>query len=222
MLYLIATPLGNLQDITYRSVEMLKKCDLLLCEDTRRTSILLKHYSISCPLHSFHKFSERRKEDIVIAKLKEGLTIGLVSDAGTPCISDPGYRLVKRCIEEGIALSSLPGPTACILALTLSGFSAERFQFLGFFPKTPGKVKKVLQEMLLYPGPSIAYVSPYQVLKVLGYLAEINKEVQVAIAREMTKIHEEVLRGTAEEVLKNLAQKEPRGEFVFMLSPEGF
>ena len=163
MLYLVSTPIGNLSDITHRAIETLKSVDYILCEDTRRSSILLKAHGITTHLKSFHKFSEKREEERVVENLKSGKSIALISDAGTPGIADPGQRLVARCRKEGISVTSLPGPSAPIVALTLSGFSMERFQFLGFLPKKTSERKQLLNSMLFYSGVSIFFESPKRI-----------------------------------------------------------
>lgn len=213
MLFLVATPIGNLSDITFRAVETLKNVDYILCEDTRRSGILLKHYGIEKPLKSFHKFSEMRLEDLVIADLKQGKSIALISDAGTPGISDPGQKLVEHCRQQQLPVTSLPGPSAPIVALTLSGFKMDRFQFLGFLSKTASERKAALIGAIFYPGVSIFFESPQRIHKTLEEIAKLGPEHEVAVVREITKIHEECLKGKA----KDLIEKEIRGEVVLII-----
>jgi 16S rRNA (cytidine1402-2'-O)-methyltransferase len=217
MLYLIATPIGNLQDITLRALDILKKCDYLLCEDTRHSQALLSRYDIKQPLKSYHEHNQNDRTPEVLEDLKNGMTIGLVSDAGTPGISDPGTDLVKACVAAGIAVSALPGPCAAISALTISGLDTRRFQFVGFLPKKAGELQKALQEALLYPGTTIFYESPHRLLATLQKIHELDSNRQLAIARELTKIHEEVLKGTAETLMQRWSNEEPRGEMVLMI-----
>lgn len=218
MLFLISTPIGNLKDITFRALEVLASCNYLLCEDTRRTRILLSHYEIKTPLKSFHLFNEASKEKGVITDLKNGFSIGLVSDAGTPGISDPGERLVKKCRSEGIEVSPIPGPSALIAALSASGLSSSRFQFFGFLPRKKGKLRRTLEEILLYPGTTICYESPHRVLTTLKFISEIDPNRICTTAREITKKFEDFQRGTALEIFDFFSHKTPRGEFVLLIS----
>ena len=211
MLYLVATPIGNLGDISYRAVKTLLECDLILCEDRRRASILLNHYQVKKPLKSFHSFSEKKLEEEVISLLKADQEIALISDAGTPLISDPGSALVKRCIQEGLLITSLPGACAVICAFTLSGLETERFQFLGFLPKKESELKRALSSALLYPGVSIFYETPHHLEETLKLLPP-NQEI--VLARELTKLHEELARGKAQDLRENVTLK---GEFVLLL-----
>ncbi|NGX43000.1 MAG: Ribosomal RNA small subunit methyltransferase I [Chlamydiae bacterium] len=218
MLYLVATPIGNLDDISYRAVETLKSCDYILCEDTRHSKILLNHYGISKPLKSFHQFSEAYKEKQIIQDLNNGKNIALISDAGTPGISDPGERLVKRCREEELDVTAIPGACAAIVALSSSGFDTRRFQFLGFLPRKMGELKQTLLDVLRYPGTSICYESPKRVEKVLQLLKELAPERVLTIARELTKKFEEMRQGNAEELLTYFASHPLKGEIVILFS----
>jgi len=191
----------------------LKNVDYILCEDTRRSAILLKAHGIATHLRSFHKFSEKKWEESIIGDLQAGKTVALISDAGTPGIADPGQRLVERCRREGLPITSLPGPSAPIVALTLSGFSTERFQFLGFLPKKTSQRKELLITMLFYPGISIFFESPKRIQATLEELHTLGPEHEIAIVREMTKIYEECLRGKAFDFLG----KEIRGEITVVL-----
>lgn len=220
MLFLIATPIGNLKDITLRALETIKLCDYLLCEDTRRTQILLAHYEIRVPLKSYHAFNEASKEEGIIADLKKGQCIGIVSDAGMPGIADPGERLVRRCRLEGIEISALPGPCALITALTASGFSCDPFQFLGFLPKKRGRLVKTLEQILAYPGTTVCYESPFRLHKTLELIASLDPKRQCAVARELTKKFETHTRGSAEDLFRLFQAKPAKGEVVLMVSVE--
>lgn len=212
MLVLISTPIGNLQDISLRAVESLRTCDLILCEDTRQSQILLKHHNISRPLQSFHAFNEKQKEDQMIKALQAGQTICLISDAGTPAICDPGQRLIDRCHNEGLLVSAVPGPCSITTALSLSGFVMPPFQFGGFLPKKPGALKDTLIDALLYPGVSAFFVPPHQIEKALSLIAQLDPKRPVCIARELTKKFEEIKRGLAHTLTPN-----PKGEFCLVI-----
>lgn len=218
MLYLVATPIGNLTDITFRAVEVLNACDIILAEDTRHSGVLMKRYDITTPLRSFHKFNEAAREEQIIADLREGKEIALISDAGTPGIADPGQRLVALCREEGIPVTAIPGACAAITALTSSGFDTERFQFCGFIPKKTSERKKTLLDILTYPGTSLCYESPQRLISTLNMLQEIAPERPLAVARELTKKFEENILGTASELLARWAEAPPKGECVLMIS----
>lgn len=219
MLYLVSTPIGNLADFTYRAVEILKKCDYILCEDTRHSRGLLEHYGIAAPLKSFHKFNESQEEDPVIADLKAGKMIALISDAGTPLISDPGEQIVARCRLEGVAVTALPGACAIVDALILSGMPSAPFQFIGFLPKKEKELQTVLSHALLYTGTTIAYETPHRIEETLSALLQLCPERKLSVARELTKLHEECLFGTAEELMEHFKKNPPRGEMVLLLSP---
>ncbi len=210
MLYLIATPIGNLGDFSFRAIETIRNLDYLLCEDTRRTRILLNHYELKVPLKSFHAHSEGGKLGRVVEDLKEGLEIGLVSDAGTPGISDPGARLVAACREEDVEVTSIPGACAAIAALAASGLDTARFQFFGFLPRKKGKMRRVFEEILAFPGTSICYESPYRLVSALKILVELEPSRRCVVARELTKKFEEFIDGTAEELLQHFSQKTPK------------
>lgn len=220
MLYLIATPIGNLGDITLRAIETLKNCDYILAEDTRHSGTLLKHYGISTPLHSFHKFSEATKESEILDDLRQGKTIGLISDAGTPGISDPGTRLVKSCVQNGIKVSSIPGPCAAVAALSCSGLNTDRFQFIGFLPRTKQELRRNLQQALMYPGTTVCYESPNRLCDLLEMVDELAPERKLTVARELTKVFEEVVRGTASELLTYWRSHTLKGEIVLLISED--
>lgn len=219
MLYLIATPIGNLEDFSFRALSILKNCDYALCEDTRHSKILLDHYNLSLPLKSFHKFNCKESESRVLSDLKEGKTIALISDAGTPLISDPGLELVQACIEENLAYTLIPGACALITALVLSGFANAPFQFLGFPPKKEGALRTFFTEAFDYAGTSLAYVSPHQIDDVLQTIESLDPKRSLCIARELTKKFEECLRGSASELLTHLKNHPPRGEMVLIIAP---
>jgi 16S rRNA (cytidine1402-2'-O)-methyltransferase len=220
MLFLIATPIGNLADFTFRALQTLEECDYLLCEDTRRSSILLKHYQVlKKPLRSFYKFNERAKEERILRDLEEGKKIGLLSDAGTPGIADPGVRLVMRCRERGIPVTPIPGACAAIVALSASGLETDRFQFVGFLPRTKGKLKKRVEELLTYPGTSICYVAPHRIREAIEAIASVAPERKCVLAREVTKKFETFLSAPAGELQLKLTQMPLKGEMVLLISP---
>ncbi len=215
MLYLVATPIGNLEDITFRALSTLKDVDYILSEDTRRTYKLLSHYQIEKKMYSFHGFNEKKKEDLIILDLKNNKKIALVSDAGMPTISDPGNSLVKRCNLENLKVTCIPGPSAIVTALALSGFTTTTFQFLGFFPKKPGEIKRALEKVSLFSGTSIFFESPHRLLKTLNYLPE---NLQISIAKELTKLHETIFHGSKNELLSHFQKQGVKGEYVLLLS----
>jgi 16S rRNA (cytidine1402-2'-O)-methyltransferase len=217
LLYLVSTPIGNLQDITYRAIETLNACDYILCEDTRYSQPFLHHHRINKPLKSFHKFNEAAKETSVIHDLLSGKSIALISDAGTPGISDPGTKLVQRCVEENIPVMSIPGPCALIAALSCSGLSTDRFQFYGFLPRKAGDLRHVMQEILSYPSTTICYESPHRIQSVIQLIAELAPNRKVVIARELTKKFEEILRGQVKEILEKWENYQVKGEFVLLI-----
>ena len=218
MLYLISTPIGNLGDFTFRAIETLKSCDYLLCEDTRRTRILLNHYDLRVPMRSFHSYNEGKKLVSVLEDLENEKVIGLVSDAGTPGISDPGSRLVQACREADLRVEAIPGACAVIVALSASGLDTARFQFLGFPPRKKGKVTRLLEECLAFSGTSILYESPYRLVAILKILVELDPERLCVVGRELTKKFEEYVRGSAVELLEHFTRKAPKGEIVLMIS----
>jgi 16S rRNA (cytidine1402-2'-O)-methyltransferase len=215
MLFIISTPIGNLGDISERALEALRSCDAILCEDTRRSSILLDRYGIKKPLVSYHKFKEMSALEEVLRDLEEGRKMALISDAGTPCINDPGQILAEACAKRGIPFTALPGPCSLIQALVLSGFESERFQFVGFFPK---KGKGWLRQLLCYPGTSIGFESPQRLVATLEEIGEMDPERRIAVAREMTKTYEECRRGTPAELLSHFRKGEPKGEIVLVIA----
>ncbi|MBM3452066.1 MAG: 16S rRNA (cytidine(1402)-2'-O)-methyltransferase [Bacteroidetes bacterium] len=219
-LILIPTPIGNLEDITLRSIRMLRECDFLLAEDTRVTKKLLSHLNITKQVFSFHTHNEHKILDQVIAKITEVNQVGLVSDAGTPGISDPGFLLIRSCILKGIQIECLPGPTSVIPALVVSGFPTDRFVFEGFLPHKKGR-KSRIQEICLEKRTSVIFESPHRVQKLLQQLKEnINPFRQIAIIREISKLYEEVWRGNIEDLIKMSEKKELKGEIVVVISAE--
>jgi 16S rRNA (cytidine1402-2'-O)-methyltransferase len=216
MLYLVATPIGNLEDITIRALNTLRSCDYVLCEDTRHSGRLLKHFEISKPLKSFHKFNEAKREEMLISDLKSGLNVALISDAGTPCLSDPGCRLVARCVAEGIKIVPIPGACAAIAGLIGSGFDTDSFHFYGFLPKKSGQLTTKLKQILENKTTAICYESPHRILKVLKILVELDPDCPIVIARELTKKFEEFLRGTAQSLLISCTARPPKGELVVL------
>ena len=217
-LYIVPTPIGNLDDITLRAVKTLSKVDLILAEDTRTTSFLLKHLGIEKKLYSHHKFNEHATVEMIAARIAEGQTVALVSDAGTPGISDPGFLLVRTCIAAGIEVETLPGATALIPALVQSGFPCDRFCFEGFLPQKKGRNKRLMQ-LADESRTMIFYESPFRVVKTLAQFAEVfGPEREVSVSRELTKKFEQTLRGTIQEVMDYFQTTEPKGEFVLVVA----
>ena len=217
-LYIVPTPIGNLDDITLRAVNVLREVDFILAEDTRTTSFLLRHLGIEKRLVSHHKFNEHATVGMVAGSIAAGRTVALVSDAGTPGISDPGFLLVRTCVEAGIEVETLPGATAFVPALVQSGFPCDRFCFEGFLPQKKGRLKR-LQELAADERTFILYESPYRVVKCLEQLAETaGGERRVAVSRELTKKFEQTVRGSVAEVLDYFRRNEPRGEFVIVVA----
>ena len=219
-LYLVATPIGNLEDITLRALRTLKECDVVAAEDTRRTGQLLKHFGISKPLLSYFQFNEARRSEEIIERLRRGEKVALVTDAGSPGISDPGERVVKAAIAAGLRVESVPGPSALVAALTASGLPTEEFHFIGFLPHKSGQRRRELERLKSIAGTLVLYESPYRVEKLLVELNELFAGRQVVLARELTKKFEEYLRGTPAELLEVLKQRSLKGEFVVLVAGE--
>lgn len=218
MLFLCATPIGNLEDISLRVLRTLAEVDLIAAEDTRNTIKLLNHYEIKTPMTSYHEHNKVEKAETLIAKLKEGMDVALVTDAGTPAISDPGEVLVQKCYEEGIRVTSLPGAAACITALTLSGLSARRFAFEGFLPADKKERSRVLEALATEERTFVLYEAPHHLKKTLWELcAAVGGERRIALCRELTKRFEEVQRMTLAEAADRYEEQEPRGEYVLVL-----
>lgn len=217
ILYLVPTPVGNLEDITLRALRILKEADLILAEDTRTTGILLKHFEIHNHLLSHHKYNEHGTSAGIVERLKAGQTIALVSDAGTPGISDPGFFLVREAVAAGVEVQCLPGPTAFVPALVASGFPSDRFCFEGFLPQKKGRQTR-LNALSTETRTMIFYESPYRLVKTLRQLAEVfGPERRVCVAREISKVHEECVRGSLEEVCAHFDEQPPKGEIVIVL-----
>ncbi len=216
-LYVVPTPVGNLEDMTFRAIRVLKEADLILAEDTRTSGILLKHYEIKNAMQSHHKFNEHKTVEGVVNRIKAGETVALISDAGTPGISDPGFLVVRECVRNGIEVQCLPGATAFVPALVASGLPDERFCFEGFLPQKNGRVTRLtsLQEE---KRTMIFYESPYRLVKTLTQFAEFfGADRPVSVCREISKMHEESVRGTLTEVIAHFTENEPRGEIVIVL-----
>lgn len=220
-LYIVPTPIGNLDDITLRAIKTLSAVDVVLAEDTRTTSFLMKHLGIEKRLVSHHKFNEHAKVELVAGRIAAGENVALVSDAGTPGISDPGFLLVRTCIEAGIEVETLPGATAFVPALVQSGFPCDRFCFEGFLPQKKGRNKR-LQQLADEERTMVFYESPYRVIKALEQFAEVfGEDREVSVSRELTKKFEQTVRGTITEVLAHFRTKEPKGEFVMVVAGKG-
>ena len=216
-LYLVATPIGNLEDITLRALRTLRECDLIAAEDTRRTGQLLKHFQISKPLLSYFQFNEARRSEELLERLSRGERIALVTDAGSPGISDPGERVVRAAIANGFRVEAVPGPSALIAALTASGLPGQEFHFVGFLPHKSGQRRQKLQQLKLLPGTLVLYESPYRIQRLLTELSEIFSDHHIVLARELTKKFEEFLRGSPTQLLEATAHRKLKGEFVVMI-----
>lgn len=216
-LFVVATPIGNLEDITLRALRILKEVDLIACEDTRLTKRLLDHYQITTPTISYHQHSEVGKIDFLISKLKEGKNLALVSDAGTPGISDPGGLLVQAATREGIKVEPIPGPSAVISALSISGLPTDRFLFLGFLPHKKGR-ETLVKEIIDSKYPVVFYESVHRIIKALEQLQAANLNREVVVCRELTKKFETVYRGKVSQALEKLQADEVKGEFVVIIS----
>ena len=216
-LYIVPTPIGNLEDITLRSINVLIDSDLVLCEDTRRSKILMSHYKINTQLKSFHKFNEHKEVDSIVDQIKEGKKISLISDAGTPGISDPGFLIVRTCIESEIEIECLPGATAFVPALINSGIPSDKFVFEGFLPVKKGR-KTRLEMLSNEKRTMIFYESPHKILKTLNdFKVNFGSKRKISISRELTKVYEENIRGTVEEVISFFGDKKIKGEIVIVV-----
>ena len=216
-LFVVPTPIGNLKDMTFRAIEVLKSVDLILAEDTRTSGKLLKHYEIDTPKRSYHKFNEHKSVDHLVEQMKNGLQMALISDAGTPAISDPGYLLVHKAIEAEIPVETLPGATAFVPALVNSGFPSDTFVFVGFLPVKKGR-KTMFEKLSEEERTMIFYESPHKLLKTLrDFQTYFGNERKISVSREISKLYEETLRGTAGELLEHFEQKKPKGEFVLVV-----
>lgn len=217
-LYIVPTPVGNLEDMTFRAVQVLKEADLILAEDTRTSSVLLKRYDIHRPLQSHHKFNEHQTVQLVKERILGGLNVALISDAGTPGISDPGFLLARTCAEEGIEVQTLPGATACIPAIVSSGLPCDRFAFEGFLPQKKGR-QTMLTALAEETRTMVFYESPYRLVKTLEqFIQFFGPERRCSVAREISKLHETHHRGTLAEVCEYFRQNEPKGEIVIVVA----
>lgn len=213
-LYLVPTPIGNLEDMTFRAIKILKEVDLILAEDTRNSGKLLKHFEIATPMQSHHMHNEHKTVENIVKRIQTGENIALISDAGTPAISDPGFLLTRACVENGIEVECLPGATAFVPALVNSGLPNDKFVFEGFLPDKKGRQTRYLI-LAEETRTMILYVSPHKLVKTLGeFVQYFGADRQVSVSRELSKLHEETVRGTAEEVLKHFEVKPPKGEIV--------
>ncbi|HET6349119.1 MAG TPA: 16S rRNA (cytidine(1402)-2'-O)-methyltransferase [Candidatus Krumholzibacteria bacterium] len=221
-LTLVATPIGNLGDITLRALEILKSVNVILAEDTRHSRRLLNHYAIATPLVAYHDHNEARVTPSLVERMQKGEKMALITDAGTPGISDPGFYLVRAALAAGISVTAAPGPSALLAALTLSGFPCETFVFVGFTPKKPGELAKLVETLAEEPRTTVLYVAPHQLRKVIDAIAARLPDREIAVARELTKLHEDVVRGTAAELKMKFAPTMPRGEFVLVVKGIGW
>lgn len=218
MLYIVPTPVGNLEDITLRALRVLKEVDLILAEDTRTSGLLLKHFDIQGRLLSYHKYNEHGEVAALVERLQAGEDMALVSDAGTPGISDPGFLIARECVKAGVSVQCLPGATAFVPALVGSGIPCDRFVFEGFLPQKKGRQSRI-EALKDEPRTMVFYESPYRIVKLLTQIGEIfGMERPVAACREISKIHEEYVRGTVAEVLEHFKENEPKGEFVVIVA----
>lgn len=217
-LYIVPTPIGNLEDMTFRAIRVLQEADLILAEDTRTSGKLLKHFDISTQMHSHHMHNEHKTVEQIVARLQSGQTIALISDAGTPAISDPGFLLTRACVEQGIAVECLPGATAFVPALVNSALPNDRFVFEGFLPEKKGRQTRYLA-LTEETRTMIFYVSPHKLIKTLAEVVQyFGPDRPLCVSRELSKLHEENLRGTAQEVLKHFEAKPPKGEIVMCVA----
>jgi len=221
-LYIISTPIGNLGDITKRAIDTLKNLDILLVEDTRVSGRLLKNFDIDVTMISFNEYSEKTKTNLIINLLKDGKKVGIISDAGTPLISDPGFLLVREAVKNGIKVTAIPGPTALIYALSVSGLPVDKFIFLGYLPKKEGKKTNILKNLKkaseYIASTVIFYESPYRMLATLRSIKEIFGDIDVVLCRELTKVHEEIRREKISDSLAYFKKVSPRGEFVILFN----
>jgi 16S rRNA (cytidine1402-2'-O)-methyltransferase len=219
-LYLVSTPIGNLEDLTFRALRILREVDLVAAEDTRHSRKLFSHYGIGTPMTSYFKHKEAAKGERILEALQQGKSVALISDAGTPGIADPGFRLVRRCREEGISVTAVPGPSAVIAALSISGLPAEKFAFEGFLPNRTYVRREALRRLRGEMRTLVFYEAPHRLLKTLSDLqVELGQEREMAVARELTKVHEELFRGSVEAAIEHFSESQVRGEIVIMVAP---
>jgi 16S rRNA (cytidine1402-2'-O)-methyltransferase len=218
MLYFVSTPIGNLSDISLRALETLREVDIVACEDTRKTGFLLHHFEIKKQMMTFHEHNEQKAGDKIMRLLEEGLSVAVVSDAGTPGISDPGYSLVRRVVEADIQVTMVPGPTALIMALVLSGLPSHSFTYRGFPPRKSGKRKRFFEVDVNSPHTLVFYESPYRVKAFLADALAVYGDRETAVCNELTKLYESIQRGTLSELITHFETNEPRGEYVIVIS----
>ena len=218
-LFLVATPIGNLEDISLRALRVLKEVDVIACEDTRQTLKLLSHFEIRKPLESYHEHNEMTRAAELVLRIEEGARVALVSDAGTPVISDPGHRLVSLCLRHHLPVIPIPGPSAIVAALAASGMPSEEFTFLGFLPARPAERRRRLQQLSSESRTLVLYEAPHRLRATLEDALEILGNRRAAVARELTKIHEEFIHGHIDELIAALAKKPPRGEITLLIAP---
>jgi 16S rRNA (cytidine1402-2'-O)-methyltransferase len=217
-LYVVPTPVGNLEDMTFRAIRILKEADLILAEDTRTSGFLLKHFEISTPMQSHHKFNEHKMVEQVVQRIKNGQSVALISDAGTPAISDPGFLVVRQCVENGIDVECLPGATAFVPALVASGLPNNRFCFEGFLPQKKGRQTKI-NELANEKRTMIFYESPFRLVKTLTQLSEVlGLDRKASVSREISKMFEETRRGSLQELIQSFTERPPKGEIVVIVS----
>ncbi|MDD4858114.1 MAG: 16S rRNA (cytidine(1402)-2'-O)-methyltransferase [Candidatus Krumholzibacteria bacterium] len=215
--YLVGTPIGNLDDFSSRAADTLRSVDCVLAEDTRKTHVLLDRYGIRTPVRSYHDHNKEKVTPGIIREIADGKSFALVADAGTPLISDPGYYIARKLIEEGVAITAIPGACAITTALVLSGLPPDRFTFYGYVPRKPGERERVIEEAAASPYTGIFYESPHRLLKTLEAFARILPEREIVVARELTKLYEEVLRGDAALLVEHFTQAPPRGEITILV-----
>lgn len=218
-LYLVATPIGNLEDVTLRALRTLKECDVIAAEDTRHTGQLLRHFEISKPMISYFKFNESRRSEEILERLGRGEKVALVTDAGTPGISDPGQRVARAAVEAGFRVEAVPGACAAIVGLAASGLPTDEFHFAGFLPHKSGQRLRELERLKAIPGTIVLYESPYRIEKLAGELKEVMPARRVVVGRELTKKFEEFWRGSAGELAETISKRVLKGEFVVLIAP---
>jgi 16S rRNA (cytidine1402-2'-O)-methyltransferase len=220
-LYVVATPIGNLEDVSERALRVLREVDRIAAEDTRRTAKLLSHYGIHTPLTSYHDAAERRKAPELVAEIREGASVALVSDAGTPLISDPGYRLVRAALDAGLAVVPIPGASAATALLAVSGFATDRFVFEGFLPQREGRRRRRLEALRGEPRTIVLYESPHHIERTLAEMEQVFGQRPIVVGRELTKVFEEIVRGTIPAVRAAVSAKPPRGEYTLVVAGGG-
>jgi 16S rRNA (cytidine1402-2'-O)-methyltransferase len=216
-LYLVATPIGNLEDITIRAVRILQEVDLIACEDTRTSRVLLNHYGINKPVVSYHNFNERQASERIVGRILEGQNVAVISDAGTPSISDPGFIIVREAVRQGIDVVAIPGPAAMIMAMAVSGLPTDAFIFYGFLPQTSGKRRAILESLAERRETMVFYESPYKIHKLLDEILEVIGNRKAALCREMTKKFEEIIRGDIESIREKFREKKIKGEITLVV-----